>query len=119
MLMNGFGLIGTPAGAEAFFTQARQLLANGGQILCDSLDVRTTTTPIHLAYQEANLRHGRPAGQMRFAIEYQGRRGEPFDWLHVEFTALRDLASKSGFSSELLTQKDGGRYLARLSRCVD
>jgi SAM-dependent methyltransferase len=114
LLMNGFGLVGTPSGAASFFQQARDLLSLNGQILCDSLDVRTTSNPIHLAYQEENLRHGRPAGQMRFWIEYQGRRGEPFDWLHMDFESLRDLARIHGFAAEWLAREDHGRYLARL-----
>jgi SAM-dependent methyltransferase len=74
MLMCGFGLVGTPNGAEDFFGHARHLLAPGGQILCDSLDVRQNTNPAHLAYQEANIRSGRPAGQRRYWMEYRGRR---------------------------------------------
>ena len=114
MLMNGFGLVGTPTGAAAFFRQARQLLSPGGQILCDSLDVRRTTNPVHLAYQQANHSRGQPAGQMRFWIEYDGRRGEPFDWLHLDFGALRDLAWSHDWSAELLSGETDGRYLARL-----
>jgi SAM-dependent methyltransferase len=114
MLMNGFGVVGTPAGAEAFFEQARHLLSPGGQILCDSLDVRCTTSPTHLAYQKENLRQGRPAGQMRFWIEYRGQRGEPFDWLHMDFDGLRDLAKKYGWSAEMLAQEENRHYLARL-----
>jgi SAM-dependent methyltransferase len=114
MLMNGFGLVGTPAGAAAFFDQARRLLSPGGQILCDSLDVRRTTNPVHLAYQVENLRRGRLVGQMRFWMEYRGQRGEPFDWLHMDFDGLRDLAQKRGWSAEMLAQEETGHYLARL-----
>jgi SAM-dependent methyltransferase len=114
MLMNGFGLVGTTAGAEAFFEHARHLLSPGGQILCDSLDVRRTTNPTHLAYQQANLRAGRPVGQMRFWTEYRGQRGEPFDWLHIDFDGLNDLAKGHGWSAEKLAQEESGHYLARL-----
>jgi hypothetical protein len=114
MLMNGFGLVGHPCGAAAFFEHARNLLSPGGQILCDSLDVRQTTNPIHLAYQETNLCHNRPAGQMRFWIEYCGQRGETFDWLHMDFDSLQNLAQQHGVSAELLAQEEGGHYLARL-----
>ena len=115
MLMNGFGMVGSLAGAGTFFEHVRRLLRPGGQILCDSLDVRQTTNPVHLAYQEANLSGCRPAGQMRFWIEYGGRHGEPFDWLHVDFETLEALARKHGWSAEKLTQGDNGHYLARLS----
>jgi len=114
MLMNGFGLVGTPVGAAAFFEHARHLLTPQGQILCDSLDVRQTVNPVHLAYQKTNLCQGRPAGQMRFWIEYRGQRGEAFDWLHLDFDSLRTLAQAHGVSAEMLTREESGNYLARL-----
>jgi SAM-dependent methyltransferase len=114
MLMNGFGLVGKVAGAKAFFEHAQHLLSPGGQILCDSLDVRRTVNPAHLAYQEANLRNGRPMGQMRLWMEYRGQRGEPFNWLHVDFDGLCHLARKQGWSAEMLAQEESGHYLARL-----
>ena len=114
MLMNGFGLVGTPVGARLFFERTQQLLAPGGQILCDSLDVRHTSDPTHLAYQETNIRQGRPAGQMRFWMEYRGQRGEPFDWLHLEFEGLREMAQRQGWSAIMLAQEENGHYLARL-----
>lgn len=115
MLMNGFGLVGTLSGADTLFQRAPHFLSPSGQILCDSLDVRRTANPTHLAYQKANLDRGLPAGQMRFSIEYQGCRGDAFDWLHLDFTALRDISGRHGLSAELLAQEESGRYLARLT----
>ena len=112
--MNGFGMVGSLAGVGTFFEHARGLLHPGGQILCDSLDVRQTNNPVHLAYHEANRASGRPSGQMRFSIEYGGRRGDPFDWLHVDFDTLATLAREHGWSAEKLAQEDNGHYLARL-----
>jgi SAM-dependent methyltransferase len=114
MLMNGFGLVGTPSGATAFFQHARKLLSHGGQILCDSLDVRQTKNPLHLAYQATNVRNGRAAGQMRFWIEYGGEIGKPFDWLHIDFAGLQSLAQRHGVSAEMLAGEESGHYLARL-----
>ncbi len=114
MLMNGFGLVGTLSGAAAFFDHAQNLLSPSGQILCDSLDVRRTSNPTHLAYQETNQSQGRPAGQMRFCIEYRGRRGEAFDWLHIDFDTLREHAQRHGWLAEKLADEESGHYLARL-----
>ncbi|MGA1984313.1 MAG: class I SAM-dependent methyltransferase [Acidobacteriaceae bacterium] len=114
MLMNGFGLVGTLAGADAFFEHARHLVSPEGQILCDSLDVRRTTNPTHLALQQSNLRMGKPIGQMNFCIKYQGKCGEPFDWLHLDFGGLSDLARNHGWTAELLAQEENGHYLAKL-----
>lgn len=114
MLMNGFGMVGTLTGAAAFFEHARSLLSPEGQILCDSLDVRQTSNPTHLAYQQSNLRRGFPAGQMRFWIEYRGRSGKPFDWLHLAFDTLREHAQRHQWKAEKLADDESGRYLARL-----
>lgn len=114
MLMNGFGLVGTLSGAAAFFERARDLLSPGGQILCDSLDVRLSTNPLHISYQQTNLCNGRPAGQMRFWIEYLDQRGQAFDWLHLDFHSLQHLAQTHGMSAEMLAHETSGHYLARL-----
>jgi SAM-dependent methyltransferase len=114
MLMNGFGLVGTPAGAGAFFEHVRSLVSPGGQILCDSLDVRRTKNPTHLALQQENLSAGKSIGQMNFCIEYKGQRGEAFDWLHLDFDSLRGLARNHGWTAALLAEGENGHYLAKL-----
>jgi len=77
--------------------------------------VRQNTKITHLACQEANIRNGRPAGQRRYWMEYRGRRGEPFNWLHLDFDGLRDIAQRHGWSAEMLGQEANGHYLARIS----
>ncbi len=115
MLMNGLGLTGTLQGVETFCEHARSLLKAGGQVLCDSLDVRLTTDLVHLAYQQANMDRNLPAGQMCFWIEHAGRRGESFHWLHLDFETLHDLALRHGCAAEKLGQEENGHYLARIT----
>jgi 2-polyprenyl-3-methyl-5-hydroxy-6-metoxy-1,4-benzoquinol methylase len=62
LMMHGLGMVGSLPGLDRFLSHAHHLIKPGGQILCDSLDVHTTTGPIHLAYQEANRRTGRYFG---------------------------------------------------------
>jgi len=59
---------------ERFLAHAHRLLRSDGQLLLDSVDVRVTSDPLHLAYQEANRVAGRYIGEIRLQFEF---RGEP------------------------------------------
>jgi hypothetical protein len=83
--------------------------------LFDSLDVRCTDNPTHLAYQEANRRAGRYFGEFRMQFEYQGKTGPLFGWLHVDPKTLADHAGRTGWACEVAFREDGGNYLARLT----
>jgi SAM-dependent methyltransferase len=114
MLMNGIGMVGTPDRLDGFLQHAHGLVAPGGQILCDSIDVSVTTDPIHVAYREQNVARGRQPGQQTFTMSYQGEAGAPFDWFHLDFQTLSEYARKTGWQAELLASEPNGHYLCRL-----
>ena len=58
-------MVQTLCGLDRFLRHARQLIKPNGQLILDSLDVRRTMDPKHLAYQEANRRAGRYFGEIR------------------------------------------------------
>lgn len=115
VLGNGLGLVETPDGLRRFLAHASTLLTREGQILCDSLDVRVTDDPAHLAYHEANLAAGRDIGSTRIRVEYAGQIGPYFGWLHVDPVTLSAVAGECGWASDVLVQQDGAAYLARLT----
>ena len=118
LLMHGIGLVQTLAGLDRFLQQAQQLVAPGGQILADSLDVRATTEPVHLAYQAANRAAGRFIGEIRMRFEYKGLIGPLYGWLHVEAGTLAAHAQRAGWRCEVEAQGADGDYLARLTRAA-
>jgi len=115
LMMHGIGMVEDIAGLDRFLDHVHKLLKADGQILLDSLDVRCTDNPLHLAYQEANRQAGRYFGEIRLRFEYQGRKGPPFGWLHVDPDTLTDRAAKLGWSCQVVCQEDSGDYLAQLA----
>ena len=112
MLMNGTGIIGTLDNMPAFFTRIRQLLSPGGSLIIDSSDLRYLfeeedgSLMIDLADDYYGL--------LDYQMEYKGVKGEPFDWLYVDFDTLAFYAEENGFTAELVAEGEHYDYLARL-----
>jgi SAM-dependent methyltransferase len=115
MMMHGIGITGTLSGLDRFLDHAHRLLKPDGQILFDSLDVRYTENPLHLAYQRANRQAGRYFGEFRLQFEYRGKKGSPFSWLNVDPETLTEHAARANWSCEIIRQEENGDYLARLT----
>jgi len=118
MLDHGLGLVGTVGGLRRFLNHTKALIREAGQILFDSIDVRQTKgkDPVHIAYQEANRRSGRYAGETRIQMTFEGVTGPYFGWLHIDPDSLADLAGPLGWRLEVLMHGDDGDYLGRLVR---
>lgn len=115
MLLHGIGMVGDLAGLHRFLEHARTLLNPGGSLVFDSLDVRCTSDPVHLAYHESNRKKNRYIGEIHFQIEYKGKKGNPFSWLQIDPETLRQEALSSGWSSKIVCQEQWGDYLAQLN----
>jgi hypothetical protein len=114
MLMNGIGMVGTPERLDEFLRHAHLLVSPQGQILCDSIDVCVTKTPIHVAYRKRNVERGLYPGQQRFVEKYENVLGAAFDWLHLDFASLARCCEAAGWNCDLVYQEPDGRYLARI-----
>jgi len=114
MLMNGIGIVGGIEGLARFLQHAHDLVVPGGQIVCDSTDVGVTVDPRHVAYREANMASGRPAGHQAFIMEYGGEDPVRFDWLHIDFQSLARISMAAGWEATLLEKKDCGHYLCKM-----
>jgi methylase of polypeptide subunit release factors len=114
MMMHGVGLVEDLSGLDHFLHNAHKLLRPNGQIVCDSLDVRYTTDPSHLKYQEANRRAGRYFGEVRMHFEYKGKMGPLFGWLHVDPETLIAHAESIGWSCQVVFKENDGDYLAQI-----
>lgn len=116
MMGHGIGMVETIAGLDRFLNGARRLLSDEGQVLIESMDVRATDDPRHLAYHEANRRAGRYAGEIRLQAVWKDRAGAVYPWLLVDADTLADHAASAGWRSEIVLSGEHGDYLARLSR---
>ena len=112
MLMNGSGIIGKLENMGAFFIKMKQLLNPGGCIYMDSSDLRYLFEDedgsflIDLA--------GGYYGEIDFRMQYKQIKGEPFDWLYVDFQTLSYYANENGFKAEMVKEGEHYDYLACL-----
>jgi SAM-dependent methyltransferase len=114
MMMHGIGMVETLSGLDRFLRHAKTMVSPGGQLLFDTLDVRRTTHPQHLAFQDANRKAGRYFGEIRLRFEYKGQRGPLFGWLHVDAKTLAGHAEQAGWECRIIHQQEDGNYLAQL-----
>lgn len=112
MLMNGSGIIGKLGNMPAFFDRMKQILRLGGRILMDSSDLRYLFEDedgsflIDLA--------GDYYGETDYRMQYKQVKGNPFDWLYVDFQTLSLYAAECGFTAEMVKEGEHYDYLACL-----
>lgn len=113
MLMNGSGIVGRLENLPLFFRRMKQLLRPGGCILMDSSDLRYLFEEEDGSFS-IDLAAGY-YGEVDFQMQYGSMKGEPFDWLYIDFQTLSYYAAENGFCAELVMEGDHYDYLARLS----
>ena len=111
---HNIGIGGTLEGACALLTTLRSLVSDNGRLLITSMDVATTSNPVHLKYHEQNIAGGRPRGDNKWCMEYGGKTGDWFRWLHPQPTELEELARDSNWSVETISVLPSGLYGAVL-----
>ena len=116
LMMNGIGVVGDLAGLDRFLADVHRLLAPGGRILLDSYDPNRTQHPDGAPSSKTRRPQGRYIGEMRFRLEYRGKKGPTLAWLFLDIKLLTERAMKAGWSPEIIWQEAEGHYLARLCR---
>ena len=106
-LMNGIGIIGKVGRFEAFLVQAKSLLNPGGQLVFDSSNIR-------YLYEESELPKDHYFGEVSFQYEYEGLKGDWFDWVYLDPDKLTDLADKAGWYVYFLHSDENDQYLVRM-----
>ncbi|MBE6275439.1 MAG: methyltransferase domain-containing protein [Bacteroides sp.] len=112
MLMNGSGIIGKLENMRDFFTKMKQLLNPGGSIYMDSSDLRYLFEDEDGSFLMDLA--GDYYGEIDYRMQYKQVKGEPFDWLYVDFQTLAYYASENGFNARLVQEGEHYDYLACL-----
>lgn len=116
LLMNGIGLVGDLAGLDRFLDRAATLLADGGQILFDSCDLRRIGNAGEQRRIARRRRQGRYRGETLQQISYPGHGCAVLAWLYVDAETLRRHAGRRGWESQVVFEDGAGSYAARLVR---
>lgn len=114
MLMNGIGIVGTMERMPEFFRHVDNILAPGGQVLCDSSDISyvfededgIVEYPDTVGYY----------GELSFRMQYKDTIGEPFDWLYIDADTLKEQAARNGYNVEVVAEGEHYDYLARITK---
>ena len=116
MMGHGIGMAAGIGGLHGLLMHLAILLKPNGQVLLDSLNPRTTSEPLHLAYHESNRKAGRYFGEVRLQLRYKGQTGPVYGWLLIDPETLAKHALTAGWAVDILWRQADGNCLARLTR---
>lgn len=108
MLMNGIGLTGTLVGFKNFLEKLKDLMNPGGQVLFDTSDIA-------YLYQDLPKPQNLYYGEVSYQYEYNGEKGNWFNWLYVDPETVKKMASEAGWVSEIIFDDEEDQYLVRLT----
>jgi SAM-dependent methyltransferase len=112
MMMNGIGIAGTLSNLENTLIKAKNLLKQGGQLICDSSDIRYLYEDEEGGlWMDLNSDY---YGNFRFQMHYKQISGPWFDWLYVDYDNLHKVAAKVGFKSVKVLEQEN-HFLAQLT----
>ena len=113
MAMNGIGIVGKIERLPEYFMRLKQILAPGGQVLLDSSDIRYV-----FENEDGSLDIDPDSGyygEIDYRMQYRGIKGEPFDWLYIDFETLSTYAGQYGFRCEKCIDGEHYDYLAKVT----
>jgi len=114
MLMNGSGIVGTVDNFPSFFKHLDTMLAEGGQLLMDSSDIRYVFEEEDGSF-EIDLNAGY-YGELEYQMQYKRIKGDTFPWLYIDFSTLQGYAEDNGWEAELIESGGHYDYLAKITR---
>lgn len=113
MAMNGIGIVGKVERLPEFFRCVKRLLNPDGILLLDSSDLR-------YLYEEEDGSFSIDIaagyyGEVDFEMRYKGIKGEPFDWLYIDYNTLDFYANENGMSCKKCVDGEHYDYLAEIT----
>lgn len=111
LLMNGIGIAGTRKKTTKFLQHLAQLLNPGGQILCDSTDIKYLFKNKDGSYwMDVSVEY---YGDFKFNMRYKTKESGWFDWVYFDLESLRDCANNAGLTLSLCAT-DEDSFLVKL-----
>lgn len=112
LLMNGTGIAGKLNRLPMLLNRLKELLADGGQILIDSSDLKyiyenedgSMDIDLNAPYY----------GEVDYQMQYKNIKGEPFDWLYTDPMLLASISKQCGLNCEIVEEGENYDFLARL-----
>jgi SAM-dependent methyltransferase len=108
LIMNGLGLAGTLSKLPAFLNLLKDLMLPGGQIICDSSD-------ISYLYKDIAKPDSHYYGEIKFMYEYEGMKGDWFEWLYVDTDTLTTICTELDMNVEVLCKNKQDQFLYKIT----
>lgn len=116
MMGNNFGLVANVKRARWLLGKFAAMTSADGRIIAQTVDVRQTDVPEHLAYHEWNRSRGRLPGQIRCRVRYKKYVTEWIDLLMVSESELREILRGTNWEINQTIADDHGRYTAVIDK---
>ena len=95
MLGNNFGLLASPEQAPAHLRWLADRCAPAATLVGDAQDPTHTDNPDHLAYHQRQTAKGRPPGEARLRVMFDGQVDDWFSYWYLTPDELRDAVSQT------------------------
>ena len=115
LVILNIGIVRNLAGLRAFLKHLDGLLADGGQLITDSVDPRDSRDEAYRRYTEAKVAKGCYLGERTLRFEYKRQMSDWFEWMHVDPITLEEHVQQAGYSMETLAT-GGRRFLVSIRR---
>lgn len=114
MMMNGIGIVGSLFQMPRLFQQLDRILAPGGQLLCDSSDIKYVFETEDGTYEYPNA--DSYYGEVDFRMQYRDTVGATFPWLYIDPQTLAHVADSYGYMTEIVKRGKHFDFLARITK---
>lgn len=112
LLMNGLGLAGSMDQLPHFLRHLKNLLKDGGKILCDSSDISYLfENEDGSIWIDLNSTY---YGEVKYNMVYEGEESGWFDWLFIDQSKLIEIATDCGLKVDIILEGDNNHYLAEI-----
>ncbi|MEO3799759.1 methyltransferase domain-containing protein [Nonomuraea sp. B1E8] len=108
------GLLESRENAPRFLTALATMAAPGARVVGQGRNLTASNDPLHLAYNEDNLRRGRVAGQRTLRIRYRDLATPWFEYLCCAPEELATFAAEAGWELVDVVPTDNSVFFATL-----
>lgn len=111
LLMNGTGIFQKLDNIPKYLAHLNSILAESGQILIDSSDLKYMFDEDDLAINTEGY-----YGELEYSMRYKEKQSDIFNWLYLDENTFETSSKLSGFNFEIMARGDNYDYLARLTK---
>lgn len=116
MMVNNFGLVGTPTKAQGLLEKFYTTTSTDSLIIAQTLDPYKTQQPYHLEDHRFNKERGRMGGQVRIRIRFRKCLGRWFDLLMVSQEEMRQILKETKWKIKKFIECEGANYIAVIGK---